>query len=145
MHILLFIQNLNCKRNLGINVTVGVTSALVRVGISGIDLNGYPNTRLKDAGTLAGDSIAFVSNAVTPTLTLDPLFDWYWLVAVSGHTPTIKAVATTESYPILGFDNVGQQRRVLETGGQYPLPWEHYPQHLLPAEQSEPVQYLQFM
>jgi hypothetical protein len=95
--------------DIGINVTAGITSALVRVGIYN-ELNGYPRSLLKDAGTLAGDTIAFVSTTVSPTLSLDPGI--YWLVCVSGHTPTIKAVQTTDSYPMLGFDDVAATQNV---------------------------------
>ena len=99
-----FIVAKTCSVNdMGINVTIGVTSAVVRVGIYS-DLNGYPDTRLKDAGTMAATAVTFESNAVSPALELEP--GLYWLAAVSGHAPTVKAVPTADSYPILGFDNV---------------------------------------
>ena len=99
-----FVVSKPCSINdMGINITAGVTSAQVRVGIY-TDLNGYPDTRLKDGGALTASAAAFDSNVVTPALALDPGI--YWVAVVSGHAPTVKAVPTGDSYPILGTDNV---------------------------------------
>ncbi len=90
--------------DIGVNVSTAVASSLVRLGVYNDNGNLYPNALLVDAGTVSSAAIAFVSVAISGTLKLRP--GLYWLVAVSGHAPTVRAPALGSSIPILGTDNV---------------------------------------
>jgi hypothetical protein len=95
----IYIGNAVTLTSIGINVTgAGAGGTVIRLGIYSdiVDTRGgYPGNLLLDAGTVAGDSVAFVSTAISQAVAPG----LYWLACVAqGGTPTVSVVNGPNPY-----------------------------------------------
>lgn len=91
--------------DLGINVTTGVASTEVKIGIYKDNGAMQPSSLLYDTGALATTtSSTFVSHALTTPLKLQP--GLYWIVFSFNGTPSVRFVPLAGQVPLLGGDNV---------------------------------------
>ena len=83
----------------GVNVTTGVASSNVRIGIYK-DLNGVPGALVADLGIVATTTPAALKEITGLSQKLQPGI--YWLSAVFSHTPTLSYLAAAGITSMLG-------------------------------------------
>ncbi len=95
--------------SVGVNVTTGVSSTNVRMGIYR-NGNGVPSTLVADLGTVATTTPAALKEITGLSQKLQP--DIYWLTAVFSGAPTISHLAQGSITSMFGSDSAA----VLQTG-----------------------------
>jgi hypothetical protein len=86
---------------IGINVTT-LTAGNQRLGIYNDNANGYPGTLVADLGTVDTGTTGVKEITISQILNANTL---YWLALVGNAAPTIRAIAGTAMFPILGLDS----------------------------------------
>jgi hypothetical protein len=93
-----FVPETTTFTGIGIEVTTGVASSSVRLGVYA-DGGGVPNTLVLDAGAVATTGVGFSEIAISQALAPG----WYWLAGVFSHTPTVRAKASSHVHDGLGL------------------------------------------
>ena len=91
--------------SLGVNVSTGVGSTAVRLGIYKDDGNLYPGALVAEISTQPSTvtTATFASGTFSSSPILQP--GLYWLVINTSGAPNLKTVAVAGAMPILGIDN----------------------------------------
>lgn len=86
---------------IAINVT-SLTAGNMRLGIYADDGNGYPGALVADLGAVDVGTTGVKEITISRALNANTL---YWLAIVGSAAATIRAIAGTSCYPILGIDS----------------------------------------
>jgi hypothetical protein len=101
----LIISKVSTVNDLAVNVSTGVTSSAVRLGIYKDDGNIYPGALISETSTQPAttSTATFASATFTTPPKLQP--GLYWLVINTSGAPNLKTIAVASAMPILGIDN----------------------------------------